>query len=364
MLIKDMEKQLNLSYEINNETLQDLINLSVGLFNPLEGFVNRDDYYSIIDNYSLADGSLWTIPITFDVDKRTFTNSKIDKILNLMYKSKLVAKLKISDWFEVDAKKDAIKIFKTDELAHPGVLKEVSRNRFRLAGKPEIIDESILLGSLKPSETRKVFKNNGWKTIVGFQTRNPIHKAHEHLQRIGLEVCDGLFINPLVGWKKIGDFSEEAVTKSYEAMIDNYYPQNRVYFNVLKTPMRYAGPREAIFHALVRKNLGCTHFIIGRDHAGVGNYYGKYEAHELARKLSEKQNFGIELLLLGGPYYCKKCAQIVTEKSCGHNKRYKKEISGTEIRAAIGSGENPETELMRLEILEVLNNLSSEIFIR
>ncbi len=355
---------MSILYEINEETLQDLINLSVGLFNPLKGFVNRDDYYSIINNYSLSNGNLWTIPITFDVDEETYEKSKTAKNLHLTYNKKVVAQIEISDWFEVNSQKDAIKIFRTNDLKHPGVSKEVSRNKFRLAGEPEIIDKSILLNALKPTETKEIFKNNGWKTIVGFQTRNPVHKAHEHLQRIGLEVCDALFINPLVGWKKAGDFSEEAVTESYKSMIENYYPKDRVHFDVLKTPMRYAGPREAIFHALIRKNLGCTHFIIGRDHAGVGNYYGKYEAHELVKTLKKKFNFGIELLLLGGPYYCTKCKQIVTEHSCGHNGSYIQEISGTTIRKIISSGKNPETEIMRPEILATLNNLKSEIFIR
>ncbi len=355
---------MSILYEINKETLQDLINLSVDLFSPLKGFVNRDDYYSIINNYSLANGDLWTIPITFDVTKETYERSKTDKNLVLTYNEKISAKLEISDWFEVDSQKDAIKIFGTDNLNHPGVKQEVLRNKYRLAGKPEIIDKSILLNTLKPNETKEIFKNNGWKTIVGFQTRNPVHKAHEYLQRIGLEVSDGLFINPLVGWKKVGDFSEEAVTESYKSMIDNYYPKNRVHFDVLKTPMRYAGPREAVFHALIRKNLGCTHFIIGRDHAGVGNYYGKYEAHELATTLKKRFSFGIELLLLGGPYYCSKCNQIVTEHSCGHNNTYKQEISGTMIRKIISSGRNPETEIMRPEIIATLSNLSSEIFIR
>ena len=171
------------------------------------------------------------------------------------------------------------------------------------------------MDSLKPSETKMLFDSRKWKTIVGFQTRNPIHKAHEYLQRLGLEMCDGLFINPLVGWKKSGDFTQEAVMAAYEVMIERFYPSDRVYLAGLKTQMRYAGPREAIFHALIRRNLGCTHFIIGRDHAGVGNFYGEYDAHKLASELISKYDLGIELVLTREPYYCEACKEIVTDKS-------------------------------------------------
>lgn len=354
---------MKLKFEINKESLQDLINLTTGLFEPLNGFVNSDDYNSIVNNYSLVNGNLWTIPITLDVDKVTYDKQIVFEELLLTYKKKTVAKINVEDKFVVDTASDVIKIFKTNDISHPGVFQEFSRNKYRLAGKPILLDESLLTDSLNPRKTKNIFKEKGWKTVVGFQTRNPVHKAHEYLQRIGLEICDGLFINPLIGWKKDGDFSEEVINASYKAMIDNYYPKDRVYFNVLKTPMRYAGPREAIFHAQIRKNLGCTHFIIGRDHAGVGGFYGKYEAQELARELMSRFDIGIQLLLLGGPYYCEKCAQIVTENSCGHGEEFKQEISGTLIRQIISEGRNPEHELMRHEVLEVINNISTNIFI-
>ena len=353
---------MKLMFEINKETLQDLVNLSIGLFKPLNGFVNRENYNSIINNYSLVNGSIWTIPITLDVDEVTFNKQKIQKELLLTYENSIVAKLIAEDKFIVNSSSDILKIFKTNDISHPGVFQELSRNRYRIAGKPVLLDESLLENSLNPQKIKNIFKEKGWKTVVGFQTRNPVHKAHEYLQRIGLEICDGLFINPLIGWKKDGDFSEEVINESYGAMIKNYYPKERVYFDVLKTPMRYAGPREAIFHALIRKNLGCTHFIIGRDHAGVGGFYGKYDAQELAIELRSKFDMGIELLLLGGPYYCEKCEQIVTEKSCGHDETFKQEISGTLIRKIINEGKNPEHELMRPEVLEVINNISN-IFI-
>jgi sulfate adenylyltransferase len=186
--------------------------------------------------------------------------------------------------------------------------------------------------------------------VVGFQTRNPVHAAHEYLQRRGLDICDGLFINPSVGWKKKGDFSQEAIEKAYACMIKEFYPKNRVHMEGLKIFFRYAGPREAIFHALIRRNLGCTHFIIGRDHAGVGNYYGTYEAQELALKLSRSKDMGITLLLFKEPYFCKRCGTIVTEKHCSHRGKDIVYISGTLIRDMLGKGKYPDSIYMRPEI--------------
>jgi len=221
-----------------------------------------------------------------------------------------------------------------------------------------------LLNALSSEKTKKFFKDKGWKTIVGFQTRNPVHRAHEHLQRIGLELCDGLFINPLIGWRKAGDFSEDAVMKAYECMIEKYYPADRVHLAGLRTYMRYAGPREAVFHAIIRKNLGCTHFIIGRDQAGTGEYYGKYEAQDLARKLKENGDLGIELLLLKGPYFCAQCDQIVSEKHCGHGEGSVFPVSGTLIREALIRNERPDERFMRPEIADVLISLGQDKFIR
>jgi len=208
------------------------------------------------------------------------------------------------------------------------------------------------------------FALKGWKTIAGFQTRNPVHKAHEHLQRVALEVCDALLINPLLGWKKAGDFSERAVIDGYQTMINEYYAGLNIYFKPLRTPMRYAGPREAIFHAIIRRNLGCTHFIIGRDHAGVGEYYGKYEAQELARKIISKHDLGIELLLLSEPYYCKKCEQIVSDKTCNHSNEYIQKISGTQIRAMLADGKRPSNIFMRPEVADSIIKLEDNKFIK
>jgi sulfate adenylyltransferase len=355
---------MKVTHEINAETLQDLINIRMGLYSPLDGFMTSLDYHNVVDQMMLSDHTLWTLPITLDIPHDTFKRTMDADRLFLTHGDREIAYIEVSDCFKIDAKSDVKKIFKTDDLQHPGVQMELARQGYRVGGKIVLTDESILDGALDPEKTRKLFFKNGWKTIVGFQTRNPVHKAHEHLQRVGLEVCDGLFINPLIGWKKTGDFSEQAVMQAYECMIETYYPKDRVHLQGLRTYMRYAGPREAVFHAIIRKNLGCTHFIIGRDQAGVGGYYGKYEAQDLARSLQTQGDLGIQLLLLKGPYFCAKCDQIVSEKHCGHDDRDTTPVSGTMIRETLSRSERPDPRFMRPDIADVIIALGEDKFIR
>ncbi len=355
---------MSIKYEINEELLQDCINISTGLFYPLTGFMTSSDYHNVVNEMQLIGSQVWTIPISLDVDHDIYIKAAESKQLVLLFRNKEIAYMDIEDCFIVDPIHDVKNIFGTNDPNHPGVKKELARFKYRIGGKITIIDETILEGSLNPKEVKKYFKEKNWKTICGFQTRNPIHKAHEHLQRVALDICDALFINPLVGWKKQGDFSEEAVVDGYETMIKVYYTGLNVYFDTLKTPMRYAGPREAIFHAIIRRNLGCTHFIIGRDHAGVGNYYGKYEAQELARKILENNDLGIELLLLSEPFYCKKCDQIVSDKTCKHSSDYVQKISGTQIRAMLAEGKRPSELFMRPEVADSIIQLKENKFIK
>lgn len=262
--------------------------------------------------------------------------------------------------------KDLFEIYQTKDLNHPGIKKEKLKSPFKIAGKIQLREE-IYQDSLYKNILQDVFnkKNKEVKTIAGFQTRNAIHKAHEHLQKIALELCDALFINPLIGWKKEGDFTQEAVMSAYKIMFEEFYPKNRVFIQGLETNMRYAGPKEAIFHAIIRKNAGCTHFIIGRDHAGVGDYYGVYETHKLEKELNSANELGIELLLLKEPYFCSKCQEIVSEKVCSHKDTHKISISGTKIRKALISGEIPDERFMRKEVAQALINLGvSNIFIK
>ncbi len=353
-----------IKYDINTEQFQDFLNIAVGLFAPLDGFMSKDDYNSVVTNMSLRDGTIWTIPIALDIKYALYNCLKINDNLNLFYKDTNIGYIIVSSLYKVNIKQNIINIFGTDDINHPGVKKELGKSEYKVGGKLIIKDKSILNNTLNPQDTKRYFKNKGWNTICGFQTRNPIHKAHEHLQRVALEVCDSLFINPLIGWKKVGDFSEEAVINGYKVMLDLYYTDLNVYFDTLKTPMRYAGPREAIFHAIIRKNLGCTHFIIGRDHAGVGDYYGKYEAQELARQLIEKYDIGIELLLLSEPYYCKKCGQIVSDKTCNHDEEYIQKISGTNIRRMLSEGQRPNELFMRPEVADSIIKLENNKFIK
>ncbi len=342
---------MNHVIEIDEETLQDIVNIETGLLYPLSGFMNQADFKSVIERYTLCDGQVFTIPVTLDISEKLFVEK--GESLHLFFHGKHVADMEVEDTYHI-SDTDIEKIFCTLDMKHPGVRKEKNRSPRRAGGKIRLIDRSFLEDALKPEATRKVFTEKGWETVVGFQTRNPIHKAHEHLQRIGLEVCDGLFINPITGWKKKGDFTQEAVMAAYQKMAAEFYPADSVYIAELKTQMRYAGPREAVFHAIIRRNLGCTHFIIGRDHAGVGGFYGAYDAHELARKLSKQYDLGISLLLLHEPYYCKKCSMVVSEKNCSHYETDRIEISGTIIRKYISEKEIPDEIMLRREIFDAI----------
>lgn len=353
---------MELRCDIDDETLQDLINIETGLLAPIDGFMGQDDFISVVDDMLLADGkTVWTIPITLDVDERTYRECKPGALLGLYSCGARRAELRVKDRFILDDS-HLEKVFRTLNGSHPGVMKEKRRHPYRVGGVTTVTDRSILKESLDPDVTKAHFQKMGWHTVAGFQTRNPIHNAHEHLQRLALDLCDALFINPITGWKKVGDFTEEAVITAYKKMIAEFYPPNSVYFAGLKTQMRYAGPREAIFHAIIRKNLGCTHFIIGRDHAGVGGFYGHYDAHTLAREIVAKHDLGIELLLFNEPYYCSKCGFIVSNKTCAHETTHRTEISGTIIRECMGAKKIPPEHLMRPEISGELIKLD-KIFI-
>ncbi|HIP12678.1 MAG TPA: sulfate adenylyltransferase [Arcobacter sp.] len=338
--------------DIDEETLQDIINIKTGLFFPLDGFMDSKDYRSVVDSMKLSTGEVWTIPITFDIDELID-----DEEIILYFNHKEVAKIEVEDIYKT--KDDDIeKIFGTTDTNHPGVQKELKRKKYRVGGKISLLDDTILQGALDPKKTKEYFRTKGWNTIAGFQTRNAPHKAHEYLHRLALEFCDALFINPLVGWKKKGDFTQEAVEVGYKKINEVYYNNLNIYFETLKTPMRYAGPKEAIFHAIIRKNLGCTHFIIGRDHAGVGDYYGVYEAQELAKKLQD--DLDIKILLFKEPYYCRVCEQIVSKNCCSHKDIDK--ISGTKIRKMLMSNQIPPKEFMRREVAQEVLKLKN-IFI-
>jgi sulfate adenylyltransferase len=351
--------------KISDETFQDCINLCVGLFSPLRGFMDERDYRSVIEDFCTHDGLPWTIPITLPVPEKLFKDTQPGDVIYLFQDNFEVGRVNIESKFYLEnPKRDLELIYKTTDTVHPGVQRDLSESRFKVSGPVIIYDRHIPPDTLSPQNTQAYFRRQGWKTIAGFQTRNPIHKAHEHLQRTALELCDALLINPLVGWKKIGDFSEAAVDEGYKAMIEHYYCNLNVHYELLRTPMRYAGPREAIFHSIIRRNLGCTHFIIGRDHAGVGGYYGKYEAHELARVLTSKFDLGIQVLLLKEPFLCNRCGQIVSDSTCAHDDTLTEKISGTLIRELLSKDKRPPEKYMREEVSDAIIGLGKNKFIK
>jgi len=261
--------------KVDSETLQDILYLYTGLYAPLNGFMTEDEYRSVVDTMYISPGKVWPLPVTLAVPEELCRKIQTASILDLAFGDSKVGFIEISGCYSVNAQADCEKIFKTGDRKHPGVRKELDRSPHRIGGLVTVENEVFLDNVLRPEKTTRLFASKGWKTVVGFQTRNPVHRAHEYLQRTGLELCDGLFINPSIGWKKAGDFTEAAIDAAYGVMLKEFYPQDRVYFEGFRSYFRYAGPREAVYHAILRKNLGCTHFIIGRDHAGIGNYYGQ-----------------------------------------------------------------------------------------
>lgn len=346
---------------VDDDAVLYIMAIGRGELAPLSGFCTEKDYRSIVDRMRLASGETWPIPITLAVDDDTASKMRKKNRLELFTRKKAhIASMDIEDLFRVDAPRDVIKTFGTGSKAHPGVLKELNRPPWRIGGRiRDIKPVKPLSGKYfkAPDQIKKEIKKSGWKNIAGFQTRNPVHTAHEHLQKVALEICDGIFIQPLVGWRRDGDFSIEAIFESYRIMLDKFYPKHKVIFGTLEIPMHYAGPREAILHAIVRRNYGCTHFIVGRDHAGVGDHYDKYEAQELAKNT---KGLGIEILGLKSPFYCVVCGDVVTENTCPHHYRHSREISGTIIRKRLKALKAPPEYMMRRRISDALVRLAKK----
>ena len=302
----------------------------------------------------LSNDVAWTVPIILDVDPDEIPEIKEGDEITLTYDDKPIAIMKIEEIYGWDKGEYVRSVYKTDDPAHPGVAKTLKKKELLIGGKIDLIDHvhnQFEKYTLWPIETRLLFRERGWKTIVGFQTRNVPHLGHEYVQKAALTFVDGLFINPLVGWKKPGDFKDEVIVKAYETLLEHYYPRDSVVFAVLSMEMRYAGPREAIHHAIVRKNFGCTHFIVGRDHAGVGNFYGPYEAWEIFKEFPD---LGITPLFIRESFYCRKCGGMVNAKICPHGDDSRIRISGTQLREMIKRGEKPLKEVMRPEVAEAV----------
>ena len=342
--------------DVDNHLRNDIENIADGVFSPLEGFVCYEDFHSILTKGRLKNDLPWTIPILLDVKNSTAQKAKDAKEISLRNNGEHFAKLYFDEYFTFDKKDMARLLYQTEDPTHPGVLKTFNMNDNLISGKIELNKKSSSnLGKYRsiPSTTRSEIDKKKWKTIVGFQTRNVPHIAHEMLQKAALNIFDALFINPLIGKKKPGDFQDDVILRSYESLIENYYPSDRVMFVTLHTEMRYAGPKEAIHHAIMRKNFGCSHFIVGRDHAGVGDFYDPFAAHEI---FNDYPDLEIQPIFFPAFYYCKRCLGYANERNCPHDKQFREELSGTRMRKMVSSGEIPGKHLLRPEIAEIILN--------
>jgi len=343
------------SLKLNFELVSDVENIAFGVFSPLEGFMAQREYQSVLNQMRLPSDLPWPIPIILDAEKGEAERLKIGQDVILIDESdQPIALLHLEEKYEYEKEELAERVFQTKDTAHPGVAKIINMEDVLLAGKIDLIQESptpFYKYKLKPRETRVLFKEKGWRTVVGFQTRNTPHIGHEYVQKTALTFTDGIFVNPVIGRKKKGDFKDEVILASYEELIKNYYLKERAVVVILQMEMRYAGPREAIFHAIIRKNFGCTHIIIGRDHAGVGNYYPPYAAQDIFEEFPDLE---IAPLFFKSFSFCKKCNSVVNEKTCPHPPSEHINFSGTKIREMLGQGKIPPPELMRPEVAEII----------
>jgi len=344
------------SISISADLANDVENIADGIFSPLEGFLTQQDFESVVSKGRLVNDIPWTIPIVLDVDESTASKIKQEKTVVLQNPEGLdIAVLNAEETYTFDKEKLVKGVYGTTDDSHPGVARTMAMNNFLVSGKIDCVkrpeNTEIRKYRMTPLETREAFTNAGWKKIVAFQTRNPPHVAHEILQKTAITTRDGVFVNPLIGKKKSGDFKDDVIIKAYEVMIQNYYPENRCKLATLHTEMRYGGPKEAIHHAIMRQNYGCTHIIIGRDHAGVGNFYDPFAAQKI---FGDYTDLDIEPIFFPAFFYCRKCLTFTNPKVCPHDAESREQVSGTKLRSLIQEGKPPSEFILRPEVAKLI----------
>lgn len=345
---------------LSSRETSDLIMMAIGAFSPLDGFMGEEDYTAVVDTMHLKDGTMWPIPITLAVTSEQAASIEPDEDVALVddETGELMGVMTVREKFPYDKKREAANVFRTEDEAHPGVAKVYAQGDILLAGPVQAVSEGpypLLYGDHygRPADTRAIFTEMGWSTVAAFQTRNPIHRSHEYCTKIALEVSDGILIHPLVGKLKAGDIPADVRMKCYEVLLENYYPKDRIVLKVYPMEMRYGGPREALLHAVFRQNFGCSHLIVGRDHAGVGDYYGPFDAQKIFEEIPAG-DLHIEPLNIDWTFWCHKCDGMASMKTCPHGKEDRVLISGTKVRDMLSAGEMPPKEFSRPEVAQIL----------
>ena len=343
--------------EVGSRQLADLEMMAIGAYSPLSGFMTRADYLGSVDDMHLSNGLPWTVPITLPIGSKQAESVKEGTQVALVNAhGALQAVMTIEEKFAYDKEHEASKVYRTTEEAHPGVKILYNQGDILLGGPVRVVtlqNQAFANYRFTPTQSRQQFVERGWKRVVGFQTRNPVHRAHEYIQKCALETVDGLYLHPLVGDTKGDDIPADVRMRCYEVLLENYYPANRVILGVLPAAMRYAGPREAVFHSLMRKNYGCSHFIVGRDHAGVGNYYGTYDAHHIFAGF-DPTKLGITPMFFDHAFFCRTCDSMASTKTCPHDNEHHVTLSGTKVRQMLQAGQIPPREFSRPEVAKVL----------
>ncbi len=343
--------------EVGSRQLADLEMLAIGAYSPLQGFMSQADYLGVVNTMHLSNGLPWSVPITLSTSSEQAASIKEGSQVALVdAQGTLQAVMTVEEKYGYAKQLEAHKVYRTEEEAHPGVKVVYAQGDMLLGGPVRVValqHQAFAQYRYTPTQSRQVFAERGWKRVVGFQTRNPVHRAHEYIQKCALETVDGLYLHPLVGDTKGDDIPADVRMRCYEVLLEHYYPADRVVLGVLPAAMRYAGPREAIFHALMRKNYGCSHFIVGRDHAGVGSYYGTYDAHHIFAEF-DPAKLGITPMFFDHTFFCRACDSMASSKTCPHGSDQHVTLSGTKVRQMLQSGEIPPREFSRPEVAKVL----------